>query len=87
MLPVESQHVNGNSHLDGVDKDLNGHQDNEYHRINEKEGQSDNGTGFGAIMVNLLTGVRKLPASMKVVLLVMAFCWVSLAFPIPLAHC
>jgi solute carrier family 45 protein 1/2/4 len=35
------------------------------------------GTGLGAVMVNLLLGVRKLNGSMKIVLVVMALCWLS----------
>ena len=35
------------------------------------------GKGLGSVMVNLLLGVRKLPGSMKFVLLVMALCWLS----------
>jgi solute carrier family 45 protein 1/2/4 len=35
------------------------------------------GQGLGSIMVNLLLGVRKLPGSMRFVLVVMALCWLS----------
>lgn len=34
-------------------------------------------TGLGSTVVNLLLGVRKLPGSMKFVLVVMALCWLS----------
>ncbi|KAJ7551097.1 hypothetical protein O6H91_07G133600 [Diphasiastrum complanatum] len=78
-LAVFSKHqylqINGHEFPAGNDGS-NGNE--ERHRSLElEEKKEDIGNGLGAVLVNLLTGVRRLPASMKSVLLVMAFCWLS----------
>lgn len=85
MVPVESQQVNGNATMNGADGDLH-HSNgvNGYHSNHGNENQEHTGMGPGTIMVNLLTGVRKLPPSMTIVLVVMSFCWVSTDLELPI---
>ncbi|CAM6126670.1 unnamed protein product [Calypogeia fissa] len=78
MVPVDSQQVNGTTIMNGENGDLHhGNGGNGYHSVHGNEKQEDTGMGLGTTMVNVLTGVRKLPPSMKIVLVVMAFCWLS----------
>lgn len=81
MVPVEAPQVNGKALRNRGNGDRHGSGENDYHSIHRDEKPVDSGMGPGAIMLNLLTGVRKLPSSMKTVLVVMAFCWVSMDGP------
>lgn len=86
LLP--NQQSNGKLHdLALVSFDLNGeaHEDRILHVVSEDNHHSRQapppseglGNGLGSTIVNLLLGVRKLPGSMKFVLVVMALCWLS----------
>ncbi|KAL2634147.1 hypothetical protein R1flu_005626 [Riccia fluitans] len=74
LQPDESRLVMVNGELQQVSKRSyeNGHE-----RGFAKDENSVQSIGPGTVMVNLLTGVRRLPSSMKIVLVVMALCWLS----------
>lgn len=78
LVSVDLDRPDGYASDEGDDRNLRVATDQDQRfpkeRVSSEEGI---GKGLGSIMVNLLLGVRKLPGSMRFVLVVMALCWLS----------
>lgn len=77
MVPIDLHHQNGNGSSMKEEKSQRVHiGEGESAQVSIPEG-AGLGNGPGAVVVNLLLGVRQLPPAMKIVLLVMALCWLG----------
>ncbi|KAL3693653.1 hypothetical protein R1sor_007304 [Riccia sorocarpa] len=75
LQPDESRLVMVNGELQQVSK--RSYENGQDRGFSHKDESSLQSISPGTIMVNLLTGIRRLPSSMKTVLIVMALCWLS----------
>ncbi|KAH7296566.1 hypothetical protein KP509_26G028300 [Ceratopteris richardii] len=72
---IEMQGAQLSVDMDHVHDDMNGKAEN--HQVLDHVEEENSSLGPGAVLVNLLTSIRKLHPEMRSVLVVMALCWLS----------
>ncbi|BBN05164.1 solute carrier family 45, member 1/2/4 [Marchantia polymorpha subsp. ruderalis] len=80
LQPDDSRLVMVNGELQQVSNrtyDIGAHAERSFAMSHKDENNVGSRVGPGTVMMNLLMGVRRLPTSMKTVLLVMSLCWLS----------